>query len=249
MKQKPTQHKLGDFMEGKGFYIVLFLCIAAIGISGYYLFSGLFAEPEGFGSEPSSVVSGQAELEGDQNPGQQTEETTPPAQDGAAASATEEEKSAESKQDTAGQEKTTPDEEAAASSAYVWPIEGNVDRDFSLEVFAYDATMGDWRTHDGLDIAAELGTPVAACAKGTVTDVSTDDMMGVTVTVDHGKGMESVFSNLAESVNVQPGTEVEAGTVIGTVGTTAVSESADASHLHFSMREYGVAIDPLNYLH
>ena len=36
MKQKPTQHKLGDFMEGKGFYIVLFLCIAAIGISGYY---------------------------------------------------------------------------------------------------------------------------------------------------------------------------------------------------------------------
>ena len=108
---------------------------------------------------------------------------------------------------------------------------------------------GPWRTHDGLDIAAELGTPVAACAKGTVTDVSTDDMMGVTVTVDHGKGMESVYSNLAESVNVQPGTEVEAGTVIGTVGTTAVSESADASHLHFSMREYGVAIDPLNYLH
>ena len=124
--------KLGDFVLGKGFYIVLFLCIAAIGISGYYLFSGLFAEPEGFGSEPSSVVSGQAELEGDQNPGQPTEETTPPAQDGAAASATEEEKSAESKQDTAGQEKTTPDEEAAASSAYVWPIEGNVDRDFSL---------------------------------------------------------------------------------------------------------------------
>ena len=77
MKQKPTQHKLGDFMEGKGFYIVLFLCIAAIGISGYYLFSGLFAEPEGFGSEPSSVVSGQAELEGDQNPGQPTEETRP----------------------------------------------------------------------------------------------------------------------------------------------------------------------------
>ncbi len=108
MKQKPTQHKLGDFMAGKGFYIVLFLCVAAIGISGYYLFSGLFAEPEGFGSEPSSVVSGQAELEGDQNPGQQTEETTPPAQDGAAASATEEEKSAESKQDTASQEKTTP---------------------------------------------------------------------------------------------------------------------------------------------
>lgn len=157
------------------------------------------------GRNPAPWSADRRSWKGTRIPGQQTEETTPPAQDGAAASATEEEKSAESKQDTAGQEKTTPDEEAAASSAYVWPIEGNVDRDFSLEVFAYDATMGDWRTHDGLDIAAELGTPVAACAKGTVTDVSTDDMMGVTVTVDHGKGMESVYSNLAESVNVQPG--------------------------------------------
>lgn len=246
MKQKPTQHKLGDFMEGKGFYIVLFLCVAAIGISGYYLFSGLFAEPGGFGTEPSAVVSGQAELEQDQEP---TDEATPPTEDGAAATATGTEEDTSSQTDPAAQEQATPDEEAAASSAYVWPIEGNVDRDFSLEVFAYDATMGDWRTHDGLDIAAELGTPVAACAKGTVTDVSTDDMMGVTVTIDHGAGMESVYANLADAVDVQVGTEVEAGTVIGTVGTSAISESADASHLHFAMREYGVSIDPLNYLH
>ena len=246
MKKKPILERIGDFMEGKGFYIVLFLCVAAIGISGYYLFSGLFAEPGGFGTEPSAVVSGQAELEQDQEP---TDEATPPTEDGAAATATDTEEDTSSQTDPAAQEQATPDEEAAASSAYVWPIEGNVDRDFSLEVFAYDATMGDWRTHDGLDIAAELGTPVAACAKGTVTDVSTDDMMGVTVTIDHGAGMESVYANLADAVDVQVGTEVEAGTVIGTVGTSAISESADASHLHFAMREYGVFIDPLNYLH
>lgn len=60
MKQKPSQHKLGDFLEGKGFYIILLLCVAAIGISGYYLYSGLTAQPEGFGD--SAVVSGQAEL-------------------------------------------------------------------------------------------------------------------------------------------------------------------------------------------
>ena len=52
--QNEKSGKLDKFFAGKGFYIVLFLCIAAIGISGYYLFSGLFAEPEGFGSEPSS---------------------------------------------------------------------------------------------------------------------------------------------------------------------------------------------------
>ena len=36
--KKPFHQRVGDFLEGKGFYIVLFLCVAAIGISGYYLF-------------------------------------------------------------------------------------------------------------------------------------------------------------------------------------------------------------------
>ena len=39
MKKKPILERIGDFMAGKGFYIVLFLCVAAIGISGYYLVS------------------------------------------------------------------------------------------------------------------------------------------------------------------------------------------------------------------
>ena len=147
----------------------------------------------------------------------------------------------------AQQESVTPG--PAAPTGYVWPVEGEVDRDFSLEVFAYDDTMGDWRTHDGIDIAAELGTPVAACAKGTVSAVTTDDLMGTTVTIDHGKGMESVYANLSPSLNVQAGTEVDAGTVLGTVGTSAIAESASPSHLHFALREYGVTIDPGHYLH
>ena len=245
MKQKPSQHKLGDFLEGKGFYIVLFLCVAAIGISGYYLFSGLFAQPGGFGSEPTSTVSGQAELKQDPTPKQEPAQPTAPQTDADKTTAGKAaDQPAEKKEESA-----TPDQKAAASSAYVWPVQGNVDRDFSLEVFAYDATMGDWRTHDGLDIAADLGSPVSACAKGTVTDVSTDDMLGVMVTVDHGNGIESVYANLAESVNVQKGSEVEAGTVLGTVGTSAISESADAGHLHFAMREYGVPVDPANHIH
>ena len=144
---------------------------------------------------------------------------------------------------------SAPDEEAASAAAYVWPVEGAVERAFSLEVFAYDATMGDWRTHSGVDIAAEVGASVGACAVGTVESVTTDDMLGVTVTVDHGAGLKSVYANLNETVDVDAGDPVEAGTVIGTVGTSAISESAGPSHLHFAMTEYGVAVDPLNYLH
>lgn len=248
MKQRPTRpHKLGEFMEGKGYYIVLFLCIAAIGISGYFLFRGLFAQPEGFGETSTAAVSGQAKLDRETGESDPTAQTTPsPA---APAEKPAEKEPAETPAAPAQETPDVPPEEAAESSAYVWPVEGSIDRDFSLEVFAYDATMGDWRTHDGLDIAAPLGTPVASCAKGTVKDVSHDDMMGMTVTIDHGKGMESLYANLAETVEVQPGAAVEPGTVIGTVGTSATAESAGPSHLHFALREYGVLIDPMNYLH
>ena len=47
---------MGDFLEGKGFYIVLFLCVAAIGISGYYLFSSLTPD------EPDAPVAGTAQI-------------------------------------------------------------------------------------------------------------------------------------------------------------------------------------------
>ena len=63
MKQQPNRRKAGGFVEGKGFYIVLFLCVAAIGISGYYLFSGLTRQPGGFGQEVISPRNGQVAVE------------------------------------------------------------------------------------------------------------------------------------------------------------------------------------------
>ena len=254
MKQQPSRRKPGGFFEGKGFYIALFLCVAAIGISGYYLFTGLF--PQSAGTTPPetlTAVSGQAEMEREggfpsamQSPSEDTE-----AEEAGQETAAEETAGAASGETGTAppQLPDPPDEEKAASTAYVWPVQGEVQREFSLEVFAYDDTMGDWRTHDGLDLAAEVGAPVCACAAGTVSQVREDDMMGMTVTIDHENGIQSVYANLAESVNVQEGSAVEAGTVIGTVGTSAISESASPAHLHFAMAEYGVSIDPLNYLH
>ncbi len=244
MKQKRTQTRLGDFMEGKGFYIALFLCVAAIGISGYYLFNGVTGAAGGFGPDPSAMVSGQAEMEKPQTPSAPDPGTT-----GAEGTDTMAPKDPATRPDPQAKPQGEPDPEAAASTAYVWPVQGEVARDYSLEVFAYDETMGDWRTHDGLDISAAIGASVSACGNGTVKEVTGDPMLGTTVVIDHGQGMESKYANLAEGVSVQAGDQVKAGQTIGTVGTTAISESASPSHLHFEMIEYGVSIDPLNYLH
>ena len=256
MGEKPSRRSGGR--EGTVYYIVLFLCVAAIGICGFFLTKGMLAvKTGGFGQE-ASAVSGQAQMEDKRESIRRQEqqarkEAAEKAKETAGAAAVPEtEPAGETEQPAAA---AVPEEKPAEgpvqeeAAAYVWPVEGAVDRPFSLEAFAYDPTMGDWRTHDGLDIAAETGAPVGACAAGTVESVEDDNMLGMTVTVDHGMGLKSVYANLDEAVDVDAGDPVEPGTVLGAVGATAVAESAEPSHLHFAMKEYGAAVDPLNYLH
>ena len=110
----------------------------------------------------------------------------------------------------------------------------------------YDTTMGDWRTHDGVDIAAALGTHVMAGADGTVTDVYDDPLYGTTVVISHGGGYETVYSNLAATPTVEIGDKVSAGDTIGAVGTTAICEAGEVYHLHFAMSCDGASLDPRN---
>ncbi len=71
-------------------------------------------------------------------------------------------------------------------------------------------------------------------------------MMGTTVVVEHGGGLTSTYANLASVPTVAVGDTVGAGSVLGSVGGTAIAESALASHLHFSMSLDGSTVDPWN---
>jgi len=127
-------------------------------------------------------------------------------------------------------------------------VKGEVIADYSLEVLAYDETMGDWRTHSGLDIAASLGTEVLAVAAGTVASIEDDVLMGTTIVVDHGDGLKSVYANLAATPAVQVGDAVQTGAVLGAVGDTAAAEAAKAPHLHFEMIRGDEPVDPASFL-
>ena len=117
-----------------------------------------------------------------------------------------------------------------------------------MDALAYDPTMADWRTHTGVDIAASAGTEVRSVASGTVSDVSSDVMMGTTVVVDHGGGVTSVYANLASVPTVEVGDAVSTGDILGSVGNTAIAESALPDHLHFSLERDGSPVNPLDYL-
>lgn len=241
---------------GKGFYIVLFLCVATIGISGYYLLQTVVNS-----THPTEPAGGSASVTiPDQSAGRPSVPVPGTAEDPPAPSAP----SAPSRVQPAPSSGTQPDDPEPVkdttpepdtqesgktlSKVFTWPVQGAVLRDYSVETLSLDPTMGDWRTHGGLDIAAAQGVKVLSISAGTVEQVYTDAMMGTTVVVDHGGGLKSWYCNLAEDVTVQAGDKVDIGGELGTVGSSAMAEVGVDSHVHLETTLDGRPVDPKNYL-
>ena len=151
------------------------------------------------------------------------------------------------KEEANGGESEIPKEEPEAI-AFTAPTSGSIMKGHSVETPVFSQTLGDWRVHTGIDIAAEIGADVKAVAGGTVTAVRNDHFMGKTVEVTHDGGIVSVYSNLASEVAVKVGDAVNAGDKLGTVGDTSLTELADESHLHFEILVSGVSVNPLDYI-
>ncbi len=235
MNSRSSGGRLETFFNGKGFYIVLFLCAAVIGASAWMMAAGERAMEE----SGISVMAPETE---------ERVETVviPPLEESTVVEVTvpAEEQPAET------EEPAEPawSESEAVPAVYAWPLEGEIARGYSTETLNYDATMRDWRTHPGLDIAAELGTTVTAAHEGMVSHVWQDDLYGTVVCVDHGDGIATLYANLAEDTAVQVGDWVEPGSVIGAVGATALCEIGQTAHLHFAVTVDGMNADPLAYL-
>lgn len=235
--------KLGDFISGKGFYLVVLICVAAIALSGYYLVQGVRSGVE---DNPGLPAAGSAAIVDKPSASPAPRMTAQPSP-----APTAKPSPAPSAQPTA---QPTPAATAApqptqpASLVFTWPVNGSILADYSVEALAYSETMGDWRTHDGLDLAVSLGTKVIATAAGTVSKVYDDPFMGTTVEIDHGNGLVSQYSNLAAAPDVAVGDTVSTGTLIGSVGATAVAENAAQPHLHFALYRDDNPVSPHDYL-
>jgi Peptidase family M23/Transglycosylase SLT domain len=100
--------------------------------------------------------------------------------------------------------------------------------------------------HNGIDLAAPLGTPVLAAADGTVTFAGAESDGAVVVKIRHDDGYTSLYAHLDPSLQVTVGQRVAAGQTIGKVGVTGVTTGP---HLHFGLyTSGGTAIDPSTWL-
>ena len=233
-----------SFFGGTGFYIALVLCVLATAVAGYFLlFTG--QEAEDAGATVDNVVTGQ-------KPTEQVPTVIPSSQQ-------EEEEAAEDDTEAAGKPVTVimsevqpdPDAEpveAEVPNIVVSPLAGETVSVFSMDALQYNETMGDWRTHDGVDIAAAAGTAVVAAGAGTVLSVEENGRLGVTVVVSQRDGYEATYGSLGEELRVAEGDTVSAGQQIGVVGNTSLTESGLGAHLHFSVKKDGQAVDPAEYL-
>ena len=102
------------------------------------------------------------------------------------------------------------------------------------------------KTHEGLDFAAPIGTPIYATADGVVTTSGfTTSGFGIHVVVNHGYGYKTIYGHMVR-VKARVGQRVSRGEVIGYVGNSGKSTGP---HLHYEVHKSGIPIDPINFFY
>jgi murein DD-endopeptidase MepM/ murein hydrolase activator NlpD len=119
---------------------------------------------------------------------------------------------------------------------FLWPVDGPV-------ISGFGRRRGGW--HAGIDIKAQMGTPILAAAPGTGAVSGWERFYGRVLKIEHESGFFTIYAHTLQNV-VKVGDRVEAGMVVGTVGRTGRSTGY---HLHFEIRQDGVAYNPLYLLH
>lgn len=117
----------------------------------------------------------------------------------------------------------------------VWPVDGRI-------ISPFGKRRGGW--HAGMDIKAEMGTPILAAAPGVVISSGPERSYGRIIRIEHDDGFVTVYAHNLENL-VEVGDRVTGGTIIATVGRTGRTSTP---HLHFEVRREGMVFNPLHLL-
>lgn len=225
---------IGGFFAEKGFYAALAVCILGAVAAAWVSVDRSISS----GNEQNDVPKVENRVIADEKYDAKdsifaSEDVGKPKED---VKIEKEPETSEAEKDTFHFVKKTPD--------FTMPLEGEIIGTHSAgELVKYEA-LGEWRTHDGIDIAGDIGAEIKAVSDGKITAVTNDPLWGTVIEISHEGGLLSIYSGLAPEVSVAVGDEVKGGDVIGTLGETNLAEAEKASHLHFAMKQNGKFIDP-----
>ena len=123
-----------------------------------------------------------------------------------------------------------------------WPVRGPVNSDFGGRSSPWLSSSSEF--HSGLDIGATRGTAVFAPAPGTVVFAGQHAEYGVTLVIDHGNDIKTLYGHLTK-VTVAQDQKVQRGQPVGLTGNTGRSSGP---HLHYEIQVKGQAVNPRSYL-
>ena len=258
-EKKLLKKSLLAYVEKKGFYIVLILCVAIIGATAVFLSTTKVSTPNSeYNANIVPEVDENAMTAVDKNQTGISSKDNAPVSNATANEPTV--KSQTVQEDVAkGAEKapkTTPVPTKSPTKKvivkepqkFIMPVFGEISFNYAEDELAYSKTLEEWRTHQGLDLTAERGTAVIAVADGIVSEVKNDPRFGITIILDHQNGFKTLYANLASDDMVTPNQKIKQGDVIGAIGATATIEAAEQAHLHFEVWKQDNPVNPEAYL-
>lgn len=128
-----------------------------------------------------------------------------------------------------------------------WPLAGDVILNYSMDSAVYFATLMQYKYNPAILIGAEQGANVSACAKGQVVGIGESAEQGKYVVMNVGDGYEITYGQL-ENLQVEKGTVVSRGQVIGNVAKTTKYYSVEGDHVSLMVTKDGKPVDPLSLL-
>ncbi len=230
--EQQNENRITKFFSGKRFYIMLAICLIAVGVAGWAAFDSLnnvgVSEPEGNQSYSEDVPSYN-------NP------VTPDASD-------DDTKVQNSVEDEPYSEPVEVTPTRPVAESFIMPVEnGEIIKDYDETALQFSATYSDMRIHLGVDILAAADTDILACGDGVVTKLYDDSLLGRTIEVDHGNGIVIKYCGLSNDVSVDVDYIVRSGQKLATLSGVP-SECADEMHIHIEVTKNGKTINPADIL-
>lgn len=221
-----------SFLKKYGFYLAVTLCVLAVAAGSYYAVDSIAGrlEPPDQQSTPTPDgpeidLAPTPVIKPDPQPVAPDPQPEPQPEPQPAAAIIEPEK-----------------------PAYGQPATGTVSQPFSGDTLVYHETLGEWRTHNGVDYAVQADASAVAVYGGKVVRSESDDLWGDTVELLLDTGYTARYCGLEKGSGLAVGQRVEKGDVVGTVGETAVIEAALGRHLHFELLLGDRYVDPAEVL-
>ncbi len=142
----------------------------------------------------------------------------------------------------------TPQEPVVSVIVFDMPTSGSVIKEYVGAGVIYNQTLGVYQGHKAIDFSGEVGSNVFACYNGVVESITTTKLDGTTIVIDHLNGLKSAYNSVDVAENVEVGSVVEKGEVIGYIAENNKKEYLDGPHLHFEVFENNEKVDPNKYL-